>query len=283
MLLICYMQEIGVLSTVCKLLKVVTLHATCLTLAAMTIDRYHAIVNPIDSMNWRTPKVSLFISIVSLSVSIPFLVYTSQIVDEVGDYQCSENWPSLIVNKVATLIVILSTYVLPLTVIVLCYARILHHLWRGMKHTRVPTSENEANGTVPLRSAAQLRRKRRVTRMVAAVILLFAIFWLPIHVINMWYKWDPYFPKSEVLLMFKIFSHTLSYANSCVNPFVYAFLNDGFRKAFRKRCPRLGKLFGCVKKAKSDAATSMIDKAVEARPGMEETHTEFSTQVTSFA
>ena len=43
----------------------VTLHATCFTLTAMTIDRYHAIVNAVRSMNWRSRRAS---SIVCLSV-----------------------------------------------------------------------------------------------------------------------------------------------------------------------------------------------------------------------
>ena len=38
----------------------VTLHATYLTLSAMTIDRYHAIVNPIQSMNWSFTRSSSY-------------------------------------------------------------------------------------------------------------------------------------------------------------------------------------------------------------------------------
>jgi len=36
----------------------VTLHATSFTLTAMTIDRYHAIVHPLSSMNWRNRRIS---------------------------------------------------------------------------------------------------------------------------------------------------------------------------------------------------------------------------------
>jgi hypothetical protein len=34
--------------------------------------------------------------------------------------------------------------------------------------------------------------------------------------------------------MIQIVSHVLAYMNSCVNPILYAFLSDHFRKAFRK-------------------------------------------------
>lgn len=73
--------------------------------------------------------------------------------------------------------------------------------------------------------------------MIAVVVFLFAAFWLPIHIFQLWYKFDRYFPKNNITYYYKIFAHTLSYANSCVNPFVYAFLSDGFRKGVRKAFP----------------------------------------------
>lgn len=125
-------------------------------------------------------------------------------------------------------------------------------------------SQSEANGTVPLRSAGQLRRKKRVTRMVAIVILLFAWCWLPIQFFTLWYKFDPDFPLIPALLKFKIFAHTLSYANSCVNPFVYAFMNEGVRKAFQKKFPAASKYCQCLSKPKqaNPETSTMIDKAV---------------------
>lgn len=38
--------------------------------------------------------------------------------------------------------------------------------------------------------------------------------------------------KFDIIL--QIFSHVLAYATSCINPLLYAFLSDNFRKAFRK-------------------------------------------------
>ena len=39
-----------------------TLQATCLTLTAMTIDRYYAIVHPIRSIERRTPRRAVLVS-----------------------------------------------------------------------------------------------------------------------------------------------------------------------------------------------------------------------------
>ena len=75
--------------------------------------------------------------------------------------------------------------------------------------------------------------------MIAIVVLLFALCWLPVHVINLWMKFDKNFPRTDVMYVIKICAHTLSYANSCVNPFVYSYAGEGFQKAVRKAFPRV--------------------------------------------
>lgn len=40
--------------------------------------------------------------------------------------------------------------------------------------------------------------------------------------------------NSHITVTIQIVSHVLAYTNSCVNPVLYAFLSDNFRKAFRK-------------------------------------------------
>ncbi|XP_076390792.1 allatostatin A receptor 1 isoform X2 [Megachile rotundata] len=42
------------------------------------------------------------------------------------------------------------------------------------------------------------------------------------------------YPLTTATIVIQIASHILSYMNSCVNPILYAFLSDSFRKAFRK-------------------------------------------------
>ncbi|KAF6198956.1 hypothetical protein GE061_006979 [Apolygus lucorum] len=42
------------------------------------------------------------------------------------------------------------------------------------------------------------------------------------------------YPMSTPSVMLQIMSQVLAYLNSCVNPILYAFLSENFRKAFRK-------------------------------------------------
>lgn len=77
--------------------------------------------------------------------------------------------------------------------------------------------------------------------MVIVVVVLFIASWLPIQMFQLFMFFHT-IPRSRGWYFFKMFAHTLSYANSCVNPFIYAFLNDGFKKSFRKTFPMFSRL-----------------------------------------
>lgn len=91
------------------------------------------------------------------------------------------------------------------------------------------------------RSTCRKRGKRKVTTIAIVVVVLFVISWLPIQMFHLIYQFHN-IPRSKMWYYFKMFAHTLSYTNSCVNPFIYAFLNDGFKKSFQKTFPRLSRL-----------------------------------------
>ena len=83
-----------------------------------------------------------------------------------------------------------------------------------------------------------------MTRLVVVVVLVFAGCWLPIQIVLLLKAYDIYDPSVDtVKLIIQITAHILAYMNSCVNPILYAFLSENFRKAFRKViicCPGSG-------------------------------------------
>lgn len=64
-------------------------------------------------------------------------------------------------------------------------------------------------------------------------VVAFAICWAPIQVILV-LKSLRLYDTTTVTVSIQIISHVLAYLNSCLNPFLYAFLSENFRKAFRK-------------------------------------------------
>ncbi|KAL1394441.1 hypothetical protein pipiens_011953 [Culex pipiens pipiens] len=45
---------------------------------------------------------------------------------------------------------------------------------------------------------------------------------------------EVFVPDTYFKISLQIISHVLAYTSSCINPLLYAFLSENFRKAFRK-------------------------------------------------
>lgn len=67
--------------------------------------------------------------------------------------------------------------------------------------------------------------------MVLVVVIIFALSWLPIHIILIMRGMKIY-PNNPVTVTIQIISHILAYSNSCVNPILYAWLSEPFRRGF---------------------------------------------------
>jgi allatostatin A receptor len=213
----------------CKIVQyliVVTAHASVYTLVLMSLDRFLAVVHPIQSMSVRTERHALIaigvLWVVILVTAVP--VYYShgehhyQFLSEehiVCIFLSAEySWAVFQISFFVT------SYVLPLALICGLYLCILLRLWRGVA----------PGGRV---SAESRRGKKRVTRMVVVVVATFAFCWCPIQVILVLKSLDRY-EITTFSILAQIISHVLAYMNSCVNPILYAYLSENFRKAFRK-------------------------------------------------
>ncbi|KAL6254678.1 allatostatin-A receptor-like [Pogonomyrmex barbatus] len=212
----------------CKIVQyliIVTAYASVYTLVLMSLDRYLAVVHPIASMSWRTENHAIqaicVTWVVILALSTPALVIHGEIRYVFQEHNYSENltacrileqydWTSFQMSF------FLTSYVLPLVLICIFYMSMLVKLWRGARI-----------------SAESRRGRRRVTRLVFVVVGVFAACWCPIQVILVTKSLEV-FPLTTATIMVQIASHILAYTNSCINPFLYAFLSDNFRKAFRK-------------------------------------------------
>lgn len=100
--------------------------------------------------------------------------------------------------------------IIPLTIIVILYGLLINVLRKNSKGKQV------AKG------------KKRVTKMVSAVISSFVICWTPMQIYLL------YIHHNQGTVLFTIISQSLVYISSCVNPILYAFLSEPFRKAFKQ-------------------------------------------------
>lgn len=145
------------------------------------------------------------------------------------NYRCEVKLNSVAWNLAYHCFVVSSTYLCPLLVIFRCYVGILFKVW---KKTSRGTESAEAHHRSNY-------RKRRITRMVLIVVTLFALCWLPTNMHRLWRAIDPNYNRIwikhwELTNILSALVHLLSYANSMINPFVYAFMTTAFRKCIHK-------------------------------------------------
>nr|XP_004566002.1 galanin receptor type 2 [Maylandia zebra] len=209
---------------VCKVVHFIiflTMYASIFTLTAVSLDRYLAICYPLRSREMRTPKNALtsigLLWALALVFSGPYLSYFSQM-DLAGTVVCIPTWESKprIIMDMCTFVF---GYLVPVLVLGLTYARTIRYLWTSVG---------------PLKDMSESRRaKWKVSKMIIIVAALFCLCWLPHHLVILC-MWVGRFPLNYTTYVLRILSHFVAYANSCLNPIVYALVSKHFRKGFRK-------------------------------------------------
>ncbi|XP_002741942.1 galanin receptor 2a-like [Saccoglossus kowalevskii] len=113
-------------------------------------------------------------------------------------------------------------YTLPLLILTILYSIMVFTLW----FSKSPTNSSSRN-------------KKKAVKMLSFVVLQFALTWLPNHTLQFYYTWNTTYPKNEFVwsnvpsnLAIFIFV-----CNSWINPFLYAYFNENFRKEFKKMFP----------------------------------------------
>ncbi|CAN7941670.1 unnamed protein product, partial [Ixodes hexagonus] len=214
-------------------LVIVCAYASIYTLVLMSFDRFLAVVLPITSMSIRTERnayLAIFLTwVVILLACIPALFSHGMVIVDDTFASCTflaHMGYSIVAFQVCFF---MSSFVVPLTLVFILYVLMLRRLWFGVT----------PGGRI---SAESLRSKRRVTQLVVVVVLVFAVCWCPVQVVLLLKSVDLYGqPMNPPRIVIQIASQILAYTNSCVNPFLYAFLSENFRKSFRKIifcCPK---------------------------------------------
>lgn len=81
-------------------------------------------------------------------------------------------------------------------------------------------------------SRSTLQKEVHAAKSLAIIVGLFAICWLPLHIINCFTLFCPQCDRPQDWVMY--LAIMLSHANSVVNPFIYAYRIRDFRHTFRR-------------------------------------------------
>ncbi|KAK6182596.1 hypothetical protein SNE40_010245 [Patella caerulea] len=198
----------------------VPVFVSSLSILAIAIDRFILIVYPFKNRmtNIQAMFLVVLITMVTVIVAIPLMVFTKlDIIDEpmihLYKIYCVERWEEKS-KRIYALSVFVLQFVIPLLLTTVFYSLICIVLKNR------PIKKHET------------RRNRRTNKILISVVLTFTLCWLPWNIFGLVTE---FFPKSIPLkylrltdLLIKIFAMS----SACVNPFLYGWLNDNFRKEF---------------------------------------------------
>ncbi|XP_030074926.1 delta-type opioid receptor [Microcaecilia unicolor] len=197
------------------------------TLTMMSVDRYVAVCHPVKALDFRTPMkakiINVCIWILSSIIGVPIMVMAVTKTDKAGTIICTLQFPNpdWYWDTVTKICVFIFAFVVPVLVITVCYGLMILRL----KSVRLLSGSKEKD-----------RNLRRITRMVLVVVAAFIICWTPIHIFVIVWTLVDIDKKNPFVVASWHFCIALGYTNSSLNPVLYAFLDENFKRCFREFC-----------------------------------------------
>lgn len=216
-------------------LVVLITNISILNLAAVALERFIAIRYPFHYHRLLTIQRAMYVVVITWITAI--LV---GLIPTMGWNKGSDNFTDCSFTKVIrydylVYFIFFGINIPPLLFMFVIYLYIYHTI---RKHRRRSVSQVRVLPPGMRRSIHQRAKEVRGAQCLAYVIILFAICWVPLHILNCISHFAPEkSPHPNVLLVTIVLSH----ANSCVNPFFYAYGNTKFKQAMKKilLCGRL--------------------------------------------
>ncbi|XP_073947571.1 prolactin-releasing peptide receptor-like [Choristoneura fumiferana] len=220
-----------------------SVYISTLTLTSIAVDRFFVIIYPFKPRMKISTCIGLiiFIWVFSLIVTFPYGFYMA-----LEDVYCVEKWPSDQIRKAFGAVTTIMQFVLPFIVMAFCYTCVSVKLNDRLKSR--PGSKNSK------KEDAERERKRRTNRMLIAMVAIFGLSWLPLNLINISCDFYSLTEDWRYYMVLFFFAHFIAMSSTCYNPFLYAWLNDNFRKEFKQILPCLGVLVNKKPKRKCNAS-----------------------------
>ncbi|XP_057328359.1 prolactin-releasing peptide receptor-like [Microplitis mediator] len=205
----------------------VSIYISTLTLTSIAIDRFLVIIYPFHPrMKVRTCKgIIVIIWIAALMLTLPYGIYMG-----LEKYQyCEENWPTDQFRLLFSVITCIFQFVIPFLLIAFCYICVSIKLNDRAK--------SKPGSKTSRREEADRERKKRTNRMLIAMVTIFGVCWMPLNINNILDDIYDFSTNWSYYYLCFFIVHCIAMSSTCYNPFLYAWLNENFRKEFKKVLP----------------------------------------------
>ncbi|XP_056438130.1 opioid receptor, delta 1a [Gadus chalcogrammus] len=197
------------------------------TLTMMSVDRYIAVCHPVRALGFRTPAkaklINVLIWVLSSAIGVPIMVMAVTKVTDSGKTLCMLKFPDpdWYWDTVTKICVFIFAFVGPVMVITGCYGLMILRL----RSVRLLSGSKEKD-----------RNMRRITRMVLVIVAAFIVCWTPIHIFIIVKTLVEVDNRNPFVVAVWHLCIALGYTNSSLNPVLYAFLDENFKRCFRDFC-----------------------------------------------
>ncbi|EFO24548.2 neuropeptide F receptor [Loa loa] len=221
--------------------QAINMFVSCMTLVLIAMDRFLLTLCPVK---WKlaatAPIMCYFIVwLTSILISTPyFFAVTAENVmlepwnqpyTDVMLHICRRKRPQTCIEKAwhrlpfsrrtYTLSVLAIQYLLPLTALVFSYSQIGSAIRKRVKASTTIDQQ---------RRQLMIQRNRKALLLLLLLVLVYAIAWFPMNAYNV-------LNVLEVIEFSQyryLFCHLVGMTSACINPVLYALINDNFRAAF---------------------------------------------------
>lgn len=205
--------------------QALSVHVSILTLTVIALERYRCIVFHLGRrLTWRSSfLIMAFTWTTSAVLAAPLAIFREYRKEEIPSINlsiavCSEKWPHG-TNRdgvIYSFSMLLLQYIIPLAIISYAYICI----WVKLKNHVSPSSRNDS-----------INRRKKTTKMLALVVVVFAICWLPFHVFQVAIDLDLALSLKEYKLIYTVF-HVVAMCSTFANPLLYGWMNKNYRNGF---------------------------------------------------
>lgn len=205
------------------------------------VFRYTLIVYPLRAR--MTPFFASFLVAASYGFSIlfscPISVFAEVVVVEHQDLQldrtyCTEHWPAPIYRKIYSIATFVLHTLVPLTLITVLY----YLVFRKLQCRFIRRGRGGGERIIPGVTQGS-PTSSRTTKMLVAVVLVFAISWCPYHLFALTAELAYDKVKGRYFKFIDVMLRGFAVSSACLNPFLYGWFNENYRTSFYCLCTRV--------------------------------------------
>nr|ABN14170.1 E1 [Equid gammaherpesvirus 2] len=205
----------------CKLLRglcYMSLYSQVFCIILLTVDRYLAVVYAVTALRFRTVTSGIVTSVCTWFLagilSLPEFFFHGH-EEESGKVQCDPYYPDMSADtwkRAHVAKVLLLSLILPLLIMAVCYYVIIKRLLKRPS-----------------------KKKYQAIRLIFVIMVAYFLFWAPYNIVLLLSTFHTTFfniecDLSSTLDMALLITKTVAYTHCCINPVIYAFVGEKFRR-----------------------------------------------------